>query len=99
MTKYEKRLIATNAYYYALMYNKSSSKAWSYYALVDRYLCKHLPSYSTDAIVDLVYSWTIQTFNHDMCYILHRNPMDVINQCNQYGINLEDIKNLQGYIN
>lgn len=99
ITKYEKRLIVTNAYYHTLIDNESISRFMSYYALVDRYLHKHLPSYPINTLLDLTYEWTIRTFDDGMCYITNRNPSEVINKCKEYGINLDDIKNLQGYIN
>lgn len=39
------------------------------------------------------------TFHDGSRHPLRRNPSDVINKCKEYGINLDDIKNLQGYIN
>lgn len=99
ITKYEKRLIIMNVYYYAIMDNKSRKTASTYYTLAYRYMCKHLPSYPIEALIDLAYDWTIRTFNDGTCYILNRNPSDVLIKCEEYGINLDDIKNLQGYIN
>lgn len=99
ITKYEKRLIMTNTYYHTLIDHESTSRFMSYYALANRYLHKHLPSYPIDMLLDLIYDWTIRTFNDGTCYISNRNPSEVINKCKEYGINLEDIKNLQGYIN
>lgn len=88
-----------NVYYYAIMDNKSRKTASTYYTLAYRYMCKHLPSYPIEALIDLAYDWTIRTFNDGTCYILNRNPSDVLIKCEEYGINLDDIKNLQGYIN
>lgn len=88
-----------NVYYYAIIWYKSQNKPLTYYALAYRYMCKHLPSYPIEALIDLAYDWTLRTFNNGMYYILHRNPSEILNKCKEYGINLDDIKNLQGYIN
>lgn len=99
MTKYEKRLIMTNIYYHVLIeYKKPEGRYYGYDVIASEYIHKHLPFYRTHVLLDLTWDWT-KTLNSDLCGILTRNPLDVINKCNQYGINLDDIKNLQGYIN
>lgn len=99
MTKYEKRLIMTNIYHHVLIeYKKPEGKYYGYDVIAIEYIHKHLPFYHTHVLLDLTWDW-MKTFNGNLCGILTRNPLDVINKCNQYGINLDDIKNLQGYIN
>ena len=100
MTKYEKRLIMTNIYYHVLIeYSKPEGRYDGYDVIASEYIYKHLPFYHTQVLLDLTWDWMMMTFNDGSCLQLDRNPLDVINKCNQYGINLDDIKNLQGYIN
>ena len=100
MTKYEKRLIMTNIYHHVLIeYKKPEGKYYGYDVIAIKYIHKHLPFYHTQVLLDLTWDWMMMTFNDGSCHPIHRHPLDVINKCNQYGINLDDIKNLQGYIN
>ena len=95
MTKYEKRLIMTNIYYHVLIErNKPRGKYYGYDVLASEYIHKHLPSYITHTLLDLTWDWMIITFNDGSRHPLRRNPSDVINKCKEYGINLDDIKNL-----
>lgn len=100
MTKYKKRLIVTNIYHHVLIeYSNPEGRCYGYDMVASIYIHKHLPSYNTYALLDLVYDWIMITFNDGSRHPLRRNPSDVINKCKEYGINLDDIKNLQGYIN
>ena len=100
MTKYEKRLIMANIYHHVLIERKKpESRYYDYDVIASEYIHKHLPFYRTHVLLDLTWDWMIRTFNDCMCYISNRNPSEVINKCKEYGINLDDIKNLQGYIN
>lgn len=100
ITKYEKRLMMTNIYHHVLIeYNKPKNIYYGYDELASEYLYTHLPSCATYALVRVTWRWIVTAFNNDNCHMLYRNPLDVINKCKEYGINLDDIKNLQGYIN
>ena len=100
MTKYEKRLIMANIYHHVLIERKKpDGRYYGYDVIASEYIHKHLPFYHTQVLLDLTWDWMVNTFNGGFCFTLDRNPLDVINKCNQYGINLDDIKNLQGYIN
>lgn len=100
MTKYEKRLIMTNIYHHVLIeYKKPESRYYGYDVIASDYIHKHLPFYRTHTLLDLTWDWMMMTFNGGIFHPLELHPLDVIDKCNQYGINLEDIKNLQGYIN
>lgn len=101
ITKYNKRLIMTNIYYNILIECNKNPKNiyYGYDELASEYLYTHLPSCATYSLLRLTWRWIVTAFNNDDCHILYRNPMKVINKCKEYGINLEDIKNLKGYIN
>lgn len=100
MTKYEKRLIMTNIYYHVLIEcNKPESRHYGYDVIASEYIHKHLPFYRTHILLDLTWDWMMMTFNGDACYLAHIQPSFVVLKCKEYGINLDDIKNLQGYIN
>lgn len=100
MTKYEKRLIMTNIYYYVLIkFNTPHNRPYSYDRLASEYVQQHLPLYNVHVLIDLTWNWMQMTFNNMHYHIFHLNPSVVINKCKEYGINLDDIKNLQGYIN
>ena len=100
ITKYEKRLIMANIYYYILVkFNTPHDRPYSYDNLASEYVQQHLPSYNIHVLIDLTWDWMQMTFKNIHCSIFRLNPSKVINKCKEYGINLDDIKNLQGYIN
>ena len=101
ITKYTKRLIMANIYYNILIECRQNSEKiyCGYNKLARDYVYKHLPLCNAYTLTRLTWRWIRTSFNNDGWNILYQNPSEVINKCKEYGINLDDIKNLQGYIN
>ena len=102
--KYEKRLIATNIYYYILSVYSKESGGFDYIA--KNYIMAHLKlpkyyvrGYELSNLLDLIWDWMMNGFSgvERNIHPLHLDTTVVINKCKENGISLSDIAKLDDY--